>query len=226
MKSKYFAGVATTLIFVMSFTAQHASAQLIVTDPVQEGTAAAQEVTAASQLAKAVEGVEIAQKTLDAVGSGVTPFSSMSFDTFDDRVPVNPQDALNVAKSSGPVGISAQAIIKSGSKLDAPGFSRINSLAKGNFTDEMSRAAGAEAAAEEVYASVPRHEDRIKDLQRQLMTTTDLKQSADLSSKISIEDALLVNEFVKLMALQMMNDNAAKGDDISRRQGTLIQKAY
>ncbi|MEM8820086.1 MAG: type IV secretion system protein [Pseudomonadota bacterium] len=75
---------------------------------------------------------------------------------------------------------------------------------------------GTLAASEEVYNSITQRTEDIETMLARLNTSTDLKETADLTARIGAEQALIENETLRLRALQLQLDASEENEELMR----------
>lgn len=225
MKSKFLTSIAFGLFLATALVAPRAHAQFVVDAPTADAELITANATLATQAAAAVktasttaEALGVAKDTLGAIGSGITTFGNQAFQA-DDSLPGDAQGALNLMNSgSGGAGGIAQTIRSASSSLDKSFFSKVNPFAKSTLSNDMDSAASSTAANEDIYAHAKAHTATLESLRLKVATTTNLKETADLTARIQLETADITNELVKVQALENMEDHNDQVRKIQTKQ--------
>jgi type IV secretion system protein VirB5 len=219
-----FIPIATVALFFALFATPAAHAQFAVSTPDADAelttaniSLAAQAVSAAKTAATVSEALGVAKDTYDAIGSGNTIFGNLSFQP-DDSLPGDARSTLNLVGSTGAASDVARSIRQDASSIDKPFFGKVNPFAKNTLSGDMDSAVSAAAANEDIYANAKLHAATLERLRVQIGTTTSLKDTADLSARIQLENADIANELVKVQALENMEEHNDKVRELQTKQ--------
>jgi hypothetical protein len=71
------------------------------------------------------------------------------------------------------------------------------------------------AASQESYNNVAQRMQTYEGFLTELNNSPDMKTTADLQARIAVENAILMNEMIRLLSLQMQQQTAADNKDVT-----------
>lgn len=123
--------------------------------------------------------------------------------------------------ATGPIGATAKAIADHASQLDQPHFQRVLEEVTTAMRASLDNTAAAQALNAQVYDNAGNRFQRLQQLMGQIDQAQDLKAISDLQARLQAENGLLMNELIKLQA---MNAMVAKQDSL--RESEAIQSSF
>lgn len=127
--------------------------------------------------------------------------------TAENYVPKNWQETLSMMEGGGQIGQLTDQIRASASKLDSEYFENVDAAIKEGLDASMKNAAQGQALNATVYDASQDRQQRLIDLANEVDSAADLKAIADLQARIQIENAMLMNELIRLQSMNAMVDN-------------------
>ena len=196
-------GLARGIAFGGSVMAPNAQAQFAVIDVANMQQQIVQYANMIQQLQQLQAQLSQAQKAYAAITGG-RGMGGLSKENFTANVPKTWQETLNAMNGGGKVGALANQIKNAASQLQSGNFEGVSETVLTSLDQGMDRAASGQALNAQVFEGSGARFDRIQSLMGQIDSATDAKAAADLNNRIAAENAMLMNELIKLQAMNAM----------------------
>jgi type IV secretion system protein VirB5 len=172
------------------------------------------------QLAELQAQLKQAEQQYAAITGG-RGMGGLSRENFTQNLPTTWQETLNAMDGGGKVGQLANQIKSAASLLENGDFEGVAEDVIGNLDKSMDRAANGQALNAQVFEGSGARFQRIQSLMDQVDSAADAKAAADLNNRIAAENAMLMNEMIKL---QSMNAMLASQQQVAAQQR--VQEGY
>jgi len=119
-------------------------------------------------------------------------------------IPTNWQQTLQAMQHGGQVGELASQISQEASELQQPYFRNVGSMVTTALATNMHQSATGQALNAQMYDESGARFQSIQQLMQQINNTTDLKGVAEIQARLEAENAQLLNELIRLQAMNGM----------------------
>lgn len=126
--------------------------------------------------------------------------------TADNYIPSDWRGTL-AQMQGGQIGQIAEQIKSSASHLSNPYYVSVDGQVKETLDGRMTDAANAQARNAHVFDQTKARQQRLNDLANRIDGAADAKAIADLQARIAAENGMLMNELVRLQAMNAMVEN-------------------
>ena len=144
-----------------------------------------------------------AQQAYAAI-TGNRGLGGISRENYTQNLPMSWQETLNVMEGGGKVGQLANQIKDAASQLENGNFEGVAQNVVHSLSQGLDQAASAQALNSQVFDGSAQRFQRIQSLMDQIDTAQDAKAAADLNNRIASENAMLMNEMIKLQSMNAM----------------------
>jgi len=147
--------------------------------------------------------LEQAKQQYEAITGGRS-MGGISRENYTQDIPKSWQETLNAMEGGGKVGQLANQIKDAASLLESGDFEGVAQSVQETLARSMDQAATGQALNALVYDGSGERFERIQALMDQINSADDLKAITDLSVRVSVENAMLQNEAIKLQAMNAL----------------------
>lgn len=120
------------------------------------------------------------------------------------NIPTDWQQTLEAMQHGGQVGQLANRIGQEASELQQPYFKNVGSMVTSALSADMNQSATGQALNAQMYDESGARFQSIQQLMQQINHTTDLKGVAEIQARLEAENAQLLNELIRLQAMNAM----------------------
>lgn len=207
MKRKAWAlAFAATLVAGTLSTAPAAYAQVVVIDPANLQQAIARYTEMIQQLEQLRAQLNQAKQQYTSL-TGHRGLGAIDTEDYSANIPTNWHQTLAAMQNGGQVGALAHQIRDEASELNQPQFATVNAQVTQALASHMDDAATAQALNAQAYDDAGARFRRLNQLMDQINGTTDMKSVGELQARIEIENGMLLNELIKLQAMNALINN-------------------
>ena len=125
-------------------------------------------------------------------------------ENYTQNIPTNWQQTLQAMQHGGQVGQLATQISQEASELQQPYFKNVGSMVTTALSTNMKQSATGQALNAQMYDESGARFQSIQLLMQQINNTTDLKGIAEIQARLEAENAQLLNELIRLQAMNAM----------------------
>lgn len=125
-------------------------------------------------------------------------------ENYTQNIPTNWQQTLQAMQNGGHVGQLANQISREASELQQPYFRNVGSMVTTALSANMKQSATGQALNAQMYDESGARFQSIQQLMQQINNTTDLKGVAEIQARLEAENAQLLNELIRLQAMNGM----------------------
>lgn len=125
-------------------------------------------------------------------------------ENYTQNIPTNWQQTLQAMQHGGQVGLLANQISQEASELQQPYFKNVGSMVTTALSTSMNQSATGQALNAQLYDESGARFQSIQQLMQQINNTTDLKGIAEIQARLEAENAQLLNELIRLQAMNAM----------------------
>lgn len=230
--------LAIALTASLAGIARTASAQWVVIDPanIQSNL-----INHAADIAKYVQMIEQMQSQLQQLQQTYAQLQSqyksltgnrglgmIDNENYTANIPTNWQQTLQAMTHGGQVGQIANQISQEANQLQQPYFQNVSQIIKQGLAQDMTRHVNGEALNAEVFDGSSARFQRINQLMQQINATTDMKGVAEIQARLAAENAQLLNQLIRVQAMNAMIAQQQQTADQKKRQSEyqMLQTQY
>jgi type IV secretion system protein VirB5 len=155
------------------------------------------------QLQQLQSQLQQAQQAYAAI-TGSRGLGGISRENYTQNLPTNWQETLNAMEGGGKVGQLANQIKDAASQLENGNFEGVAQNVVHSLSQGLDQAASGQALNAQIFDGSAQRFQRIQSLMDQIDTAQDAKAAADLNNRIVAENAMLMNEMIKLQSMNAM----------------------
>lgn len=211
------------------------SAQWVVTDPIAETNLVLQYAAMLDEIVVMKEHLEEAKKSLSlskdqlrALGEGVSDLGREAIEDYGKDIPSDWRSVLAEMTAANKVGSIAKEIRSKSALTDRDYFSGVPDELKSDLDARMDREIASQAINSAAMDASGDRFQRFEALRDSLDGARDLKSISDLQARIQIENGMLMNELVRLQAMNqvMSSDKSVREQSGRQREFEMTQMKY
>lgn len=206
--------LAVALAASLTGIAGNASAQWVVIDPanIQNNI-----ISHAADIAKYVQMIQQMESQLSQLQatysqltnqykslSGSRGLGMIDNENFAQNIPTSWQQTLAAEEDGGQIGQIASQIKNEASELQQPYFQNVDSIIQQGLATTMKQSVNGQALNAQVYDTSSDRFQKINQLMQQINTTTDMKGVAEIQARLQAENAQLLNELIRVQAMNAL----------------------
>ena len=198
--------LALAITLACGLPAPTAHAQMVVLDPANLSQQILHYLNMFKQLTQLQQQLTQLKQQYPSI-TGIRHMAGIYKEDYLQKLPRDWKETLEGIKGLGKVGDLTKSIFKDANQLEGGNFEHVANDVVDRLKSQMMADANAQALNSEAFNGSGERFQRIQDLMQKIDGATDLKAITDLNGRLAAENAMLMNEMIKLNAMNALLEN-------------------